>query len=93
MNRRLADADADAEPPALTPDVIERRDDDRQAGSPPGWPFGNLPGGGFFGPRSFAGGRVQVWGCSPGCILVSLVASVVLSVLLTLLLNALIRAF
>ena len=42
-------------------------------------------GGSVFAPRSFAGGRVQVWGCSPGCLVASLLASIVL----TLLLNAL----
>lgn len=41
--------------------------------------------GGMFAPRSFGNGRVQVWGCSPGC----LVASLLISALLTLLLNAL----
>ena len=43
----------------------------------------------LFGPRSYRGGKVQVWGCSPGCILLSLLASVILTVLL----NLLIRAF
>src|SRR5215208_5998553 len=41
--------------------------------------------GSMFGPRTFGNGRVQVWGCSPGCLITSLIASVVL----TLLLNAL----
>jgi len=45
----------------------------------------------LFGPRSFGGGRVQVYGCSPGCLLVSLLVSIVLSVALTLLLNFLLR--
>jgi hypothetical protein len=58
-------------------------------------PFGERPTGGgrmgsfLFGPREFAGGRVRVYGCSPGCIVVSLVVSVLLSVLLTVLLNLL----
>ena len=43
------------------------------------------PAGSWFGPRSFGGGRFQVYGCSPGCLVVSLLVSVVL----TLLLNAL----
>jgi len=43
--------------------------------------------GGLFGPTELRGGRVQVYGCSPGCLVVSLV----LSPVLTLLLNALIR--
>jgi len=42
----------------------------------------------LFGPRNVAGGRVQVWGCSPGCLLLSLLVSVVLTVLLNLLLGA-----
>ena len=46
--------------------------------------FGRGGLGPMFGPRSFGSGRVQVWGCSPGCLIVSLIASA----LLTLLLNA-----
>ena len=42
----------------------------------------------LFGPRSFAGGRVQVYGCSPGCIFISLAISLIASIVLTLLLNA-----
>ena len=41
----------------------------------------------LFGPRDVAGGRVQVWGCSPGCFLVSLLVSIVMTILLNLLLN------
>jgi hypothetical protein len=44
---------------------------------------------GLFSPREFRGGRVRVYGCSPGCLLTSLLASVVLTILL----NLLIRAF
>jgi hypothetical protein len=43
--------------------------------------------GSLFGPRNFRDGRVQVWGCSPGCLLLSLAVSVVLTLLLNLLLN------
>ena len=46
-------------------------------------------GGGLFGPTRLRGRRVQVYGCAPGCLLVSLV----LSIFLTILLNLLIRAF
>ena len=42
----------------------------------------------LFGPRSYRGGRVQVFGCAPGCIL----ASIVVSVLLTLILNGCLNA-
>jgi hypothetical protein len=42
-----------------------------------------------FGPSALRGGRVQVYGCSPGC----LAASLIVSVILTLLVNLLIRAF
>jgi hypothetical protein len=43
----------------------------------------------MFRPREFGGrrGRVQLYGCSPGC----LVASIVLSLVLTLLLNGCLR--
>jgi hypothetical protein len=42
-----------------------------------------------FGGRSYGGGRVRLYGCSPGCLLMSLLASIVLTILL----NLLIRAF
>lgn len=38
----------------------------------------------WFGGRSMAGGRVQVFGCSPGCLLLSLLVSVVLTILVNL---------
>jgi hypothetical protein len=38
----------------------------------------------MFGPRSYKGGRVQVWGCSPGCLILSIVVSVLLTILLNL---------
>ena len=50
---------------------------------------GRRRGGGLFGPATFRGGNVRVYGCAPGCLLVSLA----LSIFLTILLNLLIRAF
>jgi hypothetical protein len=44
---------------------------------------------GLFGGRSYSRGRVRVYGCSPGCLLMSLA----LSVFLTIAVNLLIRAF
>jgi hypothetical protein len=41
----------------------------------------------LFGPRDVAGGRVQIWGCSPGCLLLSLLVSIVLTILLNLLIR------
>lgn len=41
----------------------------------------------LFGPREMAGGKVQVYGCSPGCLLVSLAVSIMLTILLNLILN------
>jgi hypothetical protein len=43
----------------------------------------------LFGPRAFGGGRVHVYGCSPGCLL----WSIALSVGLTILVNVVIRLF
>ena len=43
----------------------------------------------LFGPWSYGRGRMQVFGCAPGCI----VASIVISLFLTLLLNGCLRAF
>jgi hypothetical protein len=33
----------------------------------------------MFEPKEFKGGRVKVYGCSPGCLLVSIVVSLVLT--------------
>jgi hypothetical protein len=44
---------------------------------------------GLFSPRSYRGGQVKVYGCSPVCLLVSLL----LSLFLTIVVNLLIRAF
>ena len=44
---------------------------------------------GLFSPRSYRDGQVKVYGCSPGCLLVSLL----LSLFVTIVLNLLIRAF
>jgi hypothetical protein len=44
---------------------------------------------GLFSPKEFRGGQVKVYGCSPGCLVVSLA----LSLFLTLIVNLLIRAF
>lgn len=41
----------------------------------------------LFGPREFGDGRVQVYGCSPGCLLASLLVSIILTILLNLILN------
>lgn len=43
----------------------------------------------MFRPRSYRGARVQVYGCSPGCLLLSLAVSVIL----TLAINGCIRLF
>ena len=58
--------------------------EDELEAAPPPSTFGRSGFGPVFGPRSFGNGRVQVWGCSPGC----LVTSLLISVVLTLLLNA-----
>ncbi len=43
----------------------------------------------LFGPITFGNDRLQVYGCSPGCLLLSLLVSIVLTILLNLLLRAL----
>ena len=62
-------------PGPLVPEVL----DEHGGQSPP-------DRGGPFGPRGFAGGRVRVYGCSPGCLLTSLIVSILLTLLLNLLL-------
>ena len=41
----------------------------------------------LFGPRSFRDGKVQMYGCSPGCLILSLLVSVILTIVLNVLLN------
>jgi hypothetical protein len=41
----------------------------------------------MFGPREFRGGQVRLYGCSPGCLLLSLLVSLVLTVVLNLILQ------
>ena len=74
----------------LTPEVLDDGPGGDYSGSSTGAPLGGggSPFGGGsdpFAPRNFAGGRVRVYGCSPGC----LGASVLISLILTILLNAL----
>ena len=42
----------------------------------------------MFRPRTFRGGRVQVYGCSPGCLVISLAVSVLLTILINVMLRA-----
>ena len=41
----------------------------------------------LFGPIELRQGQLQVWGCSPGCLLVSILLSVILTILLNLLID------
>ena len=41
----------------------------------------------LFGPIKLPGGRGEVYGCSPGCLLLSLAVSVILTILLNLILS------
>ena len=53
------------------------------------WDWIERPGLGnwLFGPRSFGGGRVHVYGCAPGCLLLMLLVSFLLTILLNALAN------
>jgi hypothetical protein len=77
---RQAPPEDDPLPVTPYPAVFE----DELEPQPPASPIGRAGLGPVSGPRSFGNGRIQVWGCSPGC----LIASLVISVVLTLLLNA-----
>lgn len=70
------------EPLTVTPHPAVFEDEVEAPRAPSAFARGNL--GPMFGPRSFGNGRIQVWGCSPGC----LIASLIVSAVLTLLLNA-----
>ena len=73
----------------LLSEIVEPGAGDQYSGWHAGGPFREPEGvgGWLFGSRSFGDGRVQVYGCSPGCIVLSLIVSLVLSILLTLILN------
>ena len=77
---------AEPRPASMIPEIVERGTNSGGTG----WDSGALGAesarSGPFGPRSFRGGRIQVYGCSPGCLLIS----VVVSLILTLILNAII---
>jgi hypothetical protein len=74
----------------LSGEIVELGPSRDGSGWGPGPRFDDSDGirGTLFGPRSVAGGRVQIYGCSPGCIVMSLAISLILSIVLTLLLNA-----
>ncbi|MBA2278092.1 MAG: hypothetical protein H0W06_10050 [Chloroflexia bacterium] len=48
------------------------------------WNWIERPGLGrwLFGRRTFSGGRIQVYGCSPGCLLLMVLFSLLLTILL-----------
>ena len=81
---------APREPEVVEPEVVEPGAGEVRPSpvvfedEPRGFRGGGGQFGGMFAPRSVGDGRVQVWGCSPGC----LIASLLVSALLTLLLNA-----
>ena len=68
-------------PRRVEPEQPELMPEQEALGGPSLSPFGT--------PREFAGGRVRVYGCSPGC----LIASLLVSLFLTLILNALAGGF
>ncbi len=73
------------EPPEDAPLTVTPRPAVFEEELEPPPPPSALGRGGFgpmFGPRSFGNGRIQVWGCSPGCLIASLIASAVLTLLL-----------
>jgi hypothetical protein len=43
----------------------------------------------LFGPIKMRGGQIQVWGCSPGCLILMVLASIVLTVLVNILIQVL----
>lgn len=91
MNRNSNERNKGPEREApLIPEIVERQTGTGGAEWGTSGQPGDRDGVGrqLFGPRSFAGGRVQVYGCSPGCLIASLLVSVLASVVLTLLLNA-----
>jgi hypothetical protein len=75
---RQAPAEDDPLPVTPRPAVFE----DELEPQPPPSTFGRSGLGPMFGPRSVGNGRIQVWGCSPGCLVVSLIGSLVLTFLL-----------
>jgi hypothetical protein len=70
----------ETDPLSVTPRPAVFEDEPEPQSPPSG--FGRAGFGPMSGPRSFGNGRIQVWGCSPGCLIASLFASVVLTLLL-----------
>ncbi len=60
------------------------RSDERRDGLRRLWDWIERPGLGrwLFGPRSFGGGNVRVYGCAPGCLLLMILVSFLLTILL-----------
>ncbi len=67
-------------PPAPTP--VPPGEDEAPVAEPLETGYGGSRAGDAFDPRTFAGGRVRVYGCSPGCLLTSLLVSIFLTLLL-----------
>ncbi len=71
-------------PPAPAP--APPRVDEAPVVEPVNTGYGGPVPGDAFGPKTFAGGRVRVYGCSPGCLLTSLLVSLFLTLLLNVIL-------
>ena len=89
---RGPDATNPGGPPSspLIPEILENGTAGDSSEWESGGPRGNWFRSGLFAPQNFEGGRIRVYGCSPGCLLISVVVSVIASVVLTLLINAII---
>jgi hypothetical protein len=68
------------DPVSITPHPAVFEDEEGVPRRPSAFEGGRLSP--MFGPGTFGNRRIQVWGCSPGCLIASLVASVVLTLLL-----------
>jgi hypothetical protein len=69
--------------PTAPPIAGLRESDD--APEPAAWAPADLPTNdprNVFAPRTFGGGRIRVYGCSPGCLLLSLLVSLALMFML-----------
>ncbi len=65
----------------LIPEVVDRRSSQEDTDWGDASPIGSQQRGPY-APYAFGGGRVRVYGCSPGCLLISVIVSLVLTLLL-----------
>jgi hypothetical protein len=69
-------------PPAVPPDVLPGEGEAPEQAWHPSSDLPDHDPRNVFAPRTFGGGRIRVYGCTPGCLLLSVLASLILMFML-----------